>query len=532
MRCQRTALTGPAALCSELRPTLPPRVTLAVYPPDVNLTTSRDRQSFIVVATRADGVTLDVTAEAKATLANPALAKLEGNTLYPAGRRRHDAGARIRAARRSTLPVKVAQATPIDRPISFKLDVMPVFMRAGCNTGSCHGAARGKDGFNLSLFGFDPDGDYHRITHEIGFRRINLALPRESLLMQKADGTVPHTGGKRFAAGQRVLPTRCLRWLEAGVPHDPAEVATLRVARDLSAQGRARRRRRDAAVHRPGQVLRRHRPRRDEPGRVPDEQRQLGADRRRRPGDGRRSRRSVRHGPLRHAHRRQPGPGAAEGPAVRRRPTTPPANYVDELVNAKLQKIRVLPSDVVQRRSVSPPRDDRHHGPAADGRRVSARSWPTPIADKRAKLVDRLLERKEFSEIWAMKWANLLMVKSSNDVSYKIDVPVLELADQPDFEQRAARTRWCRTCSAPAAARSAIRPRTTIQIERDTLKTAENVAQVFMGIRTQCAQCHNHPFDRWTMDDYYSFAAFFAQIGRKQGETIARRSSSIPAAAK
>ena len=100
--------------------------------------------------------------------------------------------------RRSACRSTVKDAT-VDRPISFKLDVMPVFMRSGCNTGSCHGAARGKDGFNLSLFGYDPDGDHHRLTHEIGFRRINLALPRESLMMQKADGSVPHTGGKRFA---------------------------------------------------------------------------------------------------------------------------------------------------------------------------------------------------------------------------------------------------------------------------------------------------------------------------------------------
>ncbi len=76
-------------------------------------------------------------------------------------------------------------------------------------------------------------------------------------------------------------------------------------------------------------------------------------------------------------------------------------------------------------------------------------------------------------------------------------------------------------------------PTNYYQIERDTLKTAENVAQVFMGIRTQCAQCHNHPFDRWTMNDYYSFAAFFSQIGRKTGSRLSRdRSSSIPAAAK
>ncbi len=200
-----------------------PAITLAAYPPDIQLTSSQDRQAYIVVATRGDGVTLDVTGEAKATLANPELARLDGHTLYPAA----DGETTLvleYEGQSASLPVAVKNAAQ-DRPISFKLDVMPVFMRSGCNTGSCHGAARGKDGFHLSLFGFDPDGDYNRITHEIGFRRINLALPRESLLMQKSAGAVPHTGGKRFAEDSEYYQTM-LRWLEAGVPHDPADVAT------------------------------------------------------------------------------------------------------------------------------------------------------------------------------------------------------------------------------------------------------------------------------------------------------------------
>src|SRR6202007_3033858 len=77
-----------------------------------------------------------------------------------------------------TVPVKIKDAK-VDRPISFKLDVMPVFMKAGCNVGSCHGAARGKDGFRLSLFGFDPAGDYYRLTHEISGRRLNLSFPKD-----------------------------------------------------------------------------------------------------------------------------------------------------------------------------------------------------------------------------------------------------------------------------------------------------------------------------------------------------------------
>ncbi|MCA9202636.1 MAG: DUF1549 domain-containing protein, partial [Planctomycetales bacterium] len=191
-------------------------------------------------------------------------------------------------------------------------------------------------------------------------------------------------------------------------------------------------------------------------------------------------------------------------------------NYIDELIGDKLNKIRVLPSDLCS--------DEEFL------RRVTvdiAGMLPTeeeyiefttdPSADKRAKLIDRLLERKEFSEIWAMKWSELLMVKSSNQVSYKAmflysNWLTDKIANNVPLDQMVRELLGANggTFDNPAT--------NFYQIERDTLKTAENVAQVFMGIRTQCAQCHNHPFDRWTMDDYYSFAAFFAQIGRKNGE--------------
>src|SRR5205085_10490596 len=183
--------------------------------------TSRDWTSSGVVATRADGVTLDVTAQAKAVMGSASLVNLEGNVLRPAA----DGATTLQGdcqGKSASIPVTVKDAS-VDRPISFKLDVMPVFMRAGCNTGSCHGAARGKDGFNLSLFGYDPDGDHHRLTHEIGFRRINLALPAESLMLEKTDGTVPHTGGKRFGRDSQYYQT-LLRWLEAGAPKDAGEV--------------------------------------------------------------------------------------------------------------------------------------------------------------------------------------------------------------------------------------------------------------------------------------------------------------------
>ena len=199
---------------------------------------------------------------------------------------------------------------------------------------------------------------------------------------------------------------------------------------------------------------------------------------------------------------------------------TPPeeqaVNYVDELVGAKLQKLRIEPSelcsDEVFLRRVTIDITGRLPTPEEY---EEFTSYDDP--NKRSAWIDRLLERKEFSEIWAMKWAELLMIRSSNRVSYKSaflysNWLTEQIANEVPLDEMVKELLG-------ASGGTFKNPATNYyQIEPATLKVAENVAQVFMGIRTQCAQCHNHPFDRWTMDDYYSFAAFFAQIGRKRGE--------------
>lgn len=138
-------------------------------------------------------------------------------------------------------------------------------------------------------------------------------------------------------------------------------------------------------------------------------------------------------------------------------------------------------------------------------------------ADKRAKLIDQLLQKKEFTELWVSKWAEWLMMRSNNRVSYKSIVLYYNwLAEQIgnnvplDKMVISLLTRSGGTFSEPAT--------NYYELERDNLKVAENIAQTFMGMRIQCAQCHNHPFDRWTQDDYYNFASFFSQIGRKTAE--------------
>src|SRR6185503_16626630 len=148
-----------------------------------------------------NGITLDVTAKAHFKFtgkAKPARLESINATLYPLMDGTTELSVEF-GGRKVVVPVKVEKAT-VQPAISFKLDVMPVFTKAGCNAGACHGSSRGKDGFRLSLLGYDPEGDYFRLTRENIGRRVNLALLRDSLILEKGTGAVPHTGGQRFTA--------------------------------------------------------------------------------------------------------------------------------------------------------------------------------------------------------------------------------------------------------------------------------------------------------------------------------------------
>ncbi len=191
-------------------------------------------------------------------------------------------------------------------------------------------------------------------------------------------------------------------------------------------------------------------------------------------------------------------------------------NYVDQLVGKKLNQLRILPSglcsdeEFLRRITIDItgqlPTEDEYNQFVND-----------TAPEKRNELIDRLLERKEFSEIWAMKFAQLLMIKSTNNVSYKSAFLYNQwLTDK--FAKNVPIDEMIRELFGATGGTFSNPATNYYQIEQDTLKRAENAAQVFMGIRTQCAQCHNHPLDRWTMNDYYSFAAFFCQTGTKNAE--------------
>jgi hypothetical protein len=479
---------------------------LRVGPEAIELSTARDRQAIAVQAEYEDGSTRDVTALVDATV-EPAVAVVRDGIVAPL----RDGRGRVAVAftgLRAEAGVDVRRASSWD-PVRFRNDVLPVLTKSGCNTGKCHGAASGKDGFRLSLFGYDPEGDHFRLTREAIGRRIDLAAPAECLLVNKATGRVAHTGGKRVEPGREGYRL-ILAWLEAGAPADPPD-APEPIGIDVLPAWAV------FASPAEGQHL------------VVRARYSDGTDR-----DVTRfavflSNNDAAVAVDEHGLAEGRGPGEAfllarfdkftAGTPVIVRPGTPfrspgtPAfNEIDTLVLAKLDRLHVVPSEVCSDETFL--------------RRVSIDLiglLPTPaerarfLADpeRRAALVDRLMAREEFLDIWAMKWAELLQIRTANGLSPKglqrYDAWLRGRVREGMTIDRIARELL------PATGGSFENPAVSYyQTETTPQLIAENVAQVFLGTRIQCAQCHNHPFDRWTMDDYYGFASFFGQVGYKQ----------------
>jgi hypothetical protein len=482
---------------------------LEVSPPEINLLFARGKQVFVVQARYADGITQDVTAAAKASLANGAVAKIDKNVVTSLA----DGATEMKVehgGKSVVVPVKVKDAKA-DRPISFKLDVMPIFMRAACNQGSCHGAARGKDGFRLSLFGFDADGDHYRLTREVPGRRINLALPEESLLIEKATGKVPHTGGQRIKDGD-IYYKDLIHWLEAKAPNDPATIPTP-VSLELfpknavldgkgATQQMVVRAKYSDGTDRDVTTLALFLSNNDTSAKISPDGLVTAGDR----GEAFVMARFATF---------TVGAQIIVLPKGYKFtfPNVEERNYIDTLVHNKLKKLRIAPSGLC---------DDETFLRRAYIDIIGVlptvaeyeKFMSSKDAKKREQLVDELLGRKEFAELWVLKWAELLQIRSSNQVSYKATLLYYNWL-QDKIARNVPVNEWVQELLGASGGTFKNPPTNYYQNETDILKVSENVAQVFMGMRIQCAQCHNHPFDRWTMNDYYGFAAFFSQIGRK-----------------
>jgi hypothetical protein len=400
----------------------------------------------------------------------------------------------------------IGQAVRADEPVSFRNEVMAVLSRAGCNQGTCHGNLHGKGGFKLSLRGFDPAFDLASITRDALGRRVDRHRPSESLILQKPAGLVPHEGGKRFAVGSREYEI-LRRWIADGLRPDPdgatllvrlevrpAEQVLVAPAREITVTARAifsdgttkdvvslavfESTNPSVEVSRNGLV------RAGEPGETTIVVRYLDRQ------------------------------GTALLAFVPERPgfawSAPSAvNFVDEHVFGRLRKLRMNPSAVsgdnefVRRAfldllGILPT--------AAEARVFLADARP----DRRARLIDALLERPEFADFWALHWSDVL--RNEEKQLDKKGVRVFHewirssiARDKPlNIMARELIAGTGSTYAAPAA--------NYYRALRDPQLRAEATAQVFLGIRMQCAKCHNHPFNQWTQNDYHQLAAFFARV--------------------
>jgi len=484
---------------------------LAVYPSEVRLNNSHDFERLVGVVTRPDGVTIDVTSEMTLSFSAENIAEWGENFKLRAVGNGETTITVTHGDQSLQIPVTVENAD-LTPPMTFSNDVLPALMRAGCNAGACHGSAQGKNGFRLSLFGFDPQYDYISLTRDQRSRRINAAIPEESLMLLKPLGAVDHEGGTAIQPGDGMYETM-LQWIKEGTQSDPQELPGLAgiqiYPREAVLEGAEAKQRFVVMANYDNGTTRD----------VTDFAVLSSSDELTLKVDGTGLSTSGNKGEVYVMARFGTFAVVSKAIVIEQGatvnwPDVTERNYVDTHVFNKLRKLRIPPAELcsdqvfVRRAFVD-----------ILGVIPSVEETDAFLADqdpdKRAKLIDTLLERPEFSELWAMKWAEILRVA---------EIP--NILDRKGMHRYNDWLRAAITSNTPmdqlvrellsAEGGNFTNPAANYYvIERDPLIMAENVAQVFLGIQIKCAQCHNHPFERWTMDDYYSFAAFFAQVGRK-----------------
>ncbi len=489
--------------------------------PELTLRGKDAKQQIIVTAKLDDGALRDFTHKATYSASPAGIVTIDATGIVaPVA----DGAAVITAEAdgvKATFPVKI-EGAGTRQPINFANQIVPVFTKAGCNSGGCHGKAGGQNGFKLSLLGFEPGEDYEHIVKEARGRRVFPAAPDNSLLLLKGLNVMPHGGGRRMDAKSDDYAL-VARWIAQGMPFgqesDPKveRIEVIPKARTMALGGDQQiivlARYTDGSVQ---DVTRsalyeaneKSMAEADETGRVKlfDQ-----------PGD---VAIMVRYqGKVATFRATVPlGAQVASLPPVR--------NFIDEQVFTKLKAMGVPPSD---------PCDDatfiRRVSIDIAGRLPSLDETNRFLADKdaakRDRLIDTLLASPEYADYFANKWSSLLRNKrteardaSSTFAFYgwlrdslRANRPYNEivrdvLAATGTVDENPA-SGWYRQVKEPQ-------------------QQLEDAAQLFLGVRMQCAQCHHHPFEKWSQNDYYSFSAFFSQVGRKgsavkETETIFHR---------
>lgn len=411
-----------------------------------------------------------------------------------------------------TVVVFAAPVIGAERPVTFERDVQPVLTRAGCNAGACHGKARGQNGFALSLLGFDSDFDHRAIVRDARGRRLSTADPGASLLLLKATGEVPHGGGNRLPKGSPGYDV-VRRWVAAGTPRTPQNApALVRVTVEPTQIVAKFKHEQPLAVfahYADGtreDVTTLAAYQSNESGYAavnPDGVVRVGTI----AGEAAITARFVDKFAVCTILVPHPEPVPAE---IYER--LPKRTLVDGHVWAKLKQLGLPPSE--------PASDSTLHRRTylgLIGRLPTPDEVRTYLADadpgKRDKLIDRLLARPEYADFWANKWADLLRPNP-----YHVGIKATLNYDawiRDQFRQNRPYDRFVRDLL--TAQGSTFRNGATVfyRNRRDPVELATMVSQLFLGVRLDCARCHQHPSEKWSQRDVFSFAAFFARVGYK-----------------
>ncbi len=394
-------------------------------------------------------------------------------------------------------------------PTGIRNDVMAVLSKGGCNQGTCHGNQNGKNGFKLSLRGEDPAFDLASLTRDMLGRRVNPLRPAESLLLLKPTGAIPHEGGKRFAL-HSIEYNILARWIAEGLPPDSLDAPRLSRIEVTPAE--------KILIEPANRVQLRVRATFSD-GNVRDVTRLAVYEL---------SNAVAAVTPTGKVERRQMGEAAILVRYLDQRATVqlafvparlhfawqeiPERNYIDHHVLAKLRALRILPSplcsdSVFLRRAYLDalgilPTPEEVRSFLSDSR-----------PDKRTRLIDQLLERPEFADFWALKWSDLL--RNEEKALDRKGVQIFHHWIRQWIAEGKPLNEFARQLIASRGSTYRHPPANFYRALRDPRTRAETTAQVFLGIRLQCAGCHNHPFDRWTQDDYHRLAAFFARVSYK-----------------
>lgn len=488
-------------------------VAIEAQPTSVELKHKFDYRQLLLTGTLKTGERVDLTR--MATLAQPAAkVKVSANRLLEAVADGEETLTFTYGAHSVAIPVKVSGSATSTTP-SFVRDVQPVLSKMGCNMGTCHGAKDGKAGFKLSLRGYDPIYDHRALTDDIGGRRFNRVAPDQSLMLLKATGSVPHVGGVRTEVDSPYYEL-VRQWIAAGVKLDLSapRVASIDIAP------------KDPIVPRAGMKQQITVTATYTDGSTRDVTREAFIE------SGNIEVISAEPSGMVTMLRRGEAPVLVRYEGAYAATTLivmgdrsvftwqqpPTNNYIDELVYKKLERVKVLPSDLctdaefIRRVYIDltglPPTSAEVRTFLADQR---------PTKEKRDALVDQLVGSRAYIEHWTNKWADLLQVNrkflgEEGSVALRNWIKDSISTNKPydQFAYEILTATGSNLENPPAAYWKA---------QRDPASTMENTTHLFLAVRFNCNKCHDHPFERWTQDQYYTLSQYFAQVGRKEDPT-------------